>query len=248
MTDPQLPPSGAVPPVPPAPQPADQQPPVAPPAYAPAPPAPPAYQQPAPPAYQQPAPPAYQPAPTTAPAAPAYPAPAGSPVYPASPPAGQPGVPAYQAAPPGAYQVPVGGYAAPAGAYQAPAMEQKKSGLLGILALIFSIVAAVVTPIVAGIAGFEIGRRIPGGLDTTDPDFLSILSPARDQVLWAELSFWTGTILGIAAIVIGILAIRKKQARGAGIGALVVAVLGPIIFWVVLFVAVSTGTATGFLP
>ncbi|KQR37613.1 hypothetical protein ASF80_14155 [Microbacterium sp. Leaf159] len=144
--------------------------------------------------------------------------------------------------------MPVGGYAAPAGAYQAPAMEQKKSGLLGILALIFAIVAAVVTPIVAGIAGFEIGRRIPGGLDTTDPDFLSILSPARDQVLWAELSFWTGTVLGIAAIVIGILAIRKKQARGAGIGALVVAVLGPIIFWVVLFVAVSTGTATGFLP
>lgn len=127
-------------------------------------------------------------------------------------------------------------------------MEQKKSGLLGILALIFAIVAAVVTPIVAGIAGFEIGRRIPGGLDTTDPDLLSILSPARDQVLWAELSFWTGTILGIAAIVIGILAFRKKQARGAGIGALVVAVLGPIIFWVVLFVAVSTGTATGFLP
>lgn len=127
-------------------------------------------------------------------------------------------------------------------------MEPKKSGLLGLLALIFAIVAAVVTPIVAGIAGFEIGRRIPGGLDTTDPDFLSILSPARDQVLWAELSFWTGTILGIAAIVIGILAIRKKQARGAGIGALVVAVLGPIIFWVVLFVAVSTGTAAGFLP
>ena len=109
-------------------------------------------------------------------------------------------------------------------------------------------VAAVVAPVVAGIAGFEIGRRIPGGLDTTDPEFLSILSPARDQVLWAELSFWTGTILGIAAIVIGILAIRKKQARGAGIGALVVAVLGPIIFWVVLFVAVSTGTAAGFLP
>ena len=182
------------------------------------------------------------------PPAPAYPAPAGNPAHPASPTSAQPGLPSYQAAPPGAYQVPVGGYAAPAGAYQAPATEQKKSGLLGILSLIFAIVAAVVAPVVAGIAGFEIGRRIPGGLDTTDPEFLSILSPARDQVLWAELSFWTGTILGIAAIVIGILAIRKKQARGAGIGALVVAVLGPIIFWVVLFVAVSTGTAAGFLP
>lgn len=199
MTDPQLPPSGAVPPVPPAP-----------PTYAPAPPAPPTY-------------------------APAPPAP-------------QAGAPAYPAAPPGAYQVPVGGYAAPAGSYQAPTQEEKKSGLLGVLALVLSLVAAVVTPIVAGVSGFEIGRRIPGGLDATDSDFLSVLSPARDQVLWAELSFWTGTALGIAAIVIGILAIRKKQARGAGIAALVVAVLGPVFFWVVLLVALSTGTAAGFLP
>jgi hypothetical protein len=144
--------------------------------------------------------------------------------------------------------VPVGGYAAPAGSYQAPTQEEKKSGLLGVLALVLSLVAAVVTPIVAGVSGFEIGRRIPGGLDATDSDFLSVLSPARDQVLWAELSFWTGTALGIAAIVIGILAIRKKQARGAGIAALVVAVLGPVFFWVVLLVALSTGTAAGFLP
>lgn len=199
MTDPQLPPSGAVPPVPPAP-----------PTYAPAPPAPPTYAP--------------------------------------SPPAPQAGAPAYPAAPPGAYQVPVGGYAAPAGSYQAPTQEEKKSGLLGVLALVLSLVAAVVTPIVAGVSGFEIGRRIPGGLDATDSDFLSVLSPARDQVLWAELSFWTGTALGIAAIVIGILAIRKKQARGAGIAALVVAVLGPVFFWVVLLVALSTGTAAGFLP
>ena len=222
MTDPQQPPSGAVPPVPPAPRSADEQQhfaspvPPAPAAYSSTPPAPPAYQS-APPAYQG-APPSYQ------------------------------GAPAPQAAPPGAYQVPVGGYAAPAGAYQAPVIAEKKSGLLGILALVLAIVAAVVTPIVAGIMGFEIGRRLPGGLDTTAPDFLSILSPARDQVLWAEISFWTGTILGIAAIVIGIIAIRKKQARGAGIAALVVAVLGPIIFWVVLLVTLSTGTATGFLP
>lgn len=160
----------------------------------------------------------------------------------------QPGAPTYQAAPPGAYQVPVGGYAAPAGEYRAPATGEKKSGLLGVLALILAIVAAVVTPIVAGVAGFEIGSRLPSGFDTTDPDFLSILAPARDQVLWAEIAFWTGTVLGIAAIVIGIIAIRKKQARGAGITALVVAVLGPIIFWVVLVATLSTGTATGFMP
>lgn len=192
---------------------------------------------------------AVPPVPPVPPAPPTYaPAPPAPPTYAPAPPAPQAGAPAYPAAPPGAYQVPVGGYAASAGSYQAPTQEGKKSGLLGVLALVLSLVAAVVTPIVAGVSGFEIGRRIPGGLDATDSDFLSVLSPARDQVLWAELSFWTGTALGIAAIVIGILAIRKKQARGAGIAALVVAVLGPVFFWVVLLVALSTGTAAGFLP
>ncbi|WP_223628408.1 hypothetical protein [Microbacterium sp. EST19A] len=220
MTDPQLPPpSGAVPPAPPVPFGA------APPAYPAAPlaaaPQPPVA---APPAYQAPlAPPAYQ----------------GSPAYPA--------VPVPQAAPPGAYQVPVGGYSAPAGAYTVPDAAPRASGFLGILALIFAIVAAVVTPIIAGVAGFEIGRRLPEGISTTSDDVLSVLSPARDQVLWAELSFWTGTILGIAAIVIGIIAIRRKQGRGAGIAALVVAVVAPMIFFVVLSVAFSTGGAAGFV-
>lgn len=188
------------------------------------PPAPPAPFGAAPPAYQAPlAPPPYQ----------------GPPAYAA--------VPVPQAAPPGAYQVPVGGYAVPAGSYAVPDAAPRASGLLGILALIFAIVAAVVTPIVVGVAGFEIGRRLPEGISTTNDDILSVLSPARDQVLWAELSFWTGTILGIAAIVIGIIAIRKKQGRGPGIAALVVAAIAPMIFFVVLTVAFSTGGAAGFV-
>lgn len=220
MTDPQLPPPpGAVPPVPPAP-------------FGAVPPAPPVYQggpgaAAAPHPYQGP-PPAYQPAP-------AYPVPPSA------------SAPVPQAAPPGAYQVPVGGYAAPSGGYTVPAAAPRASGLLGILALIFAVVAAVVTPIVVGITGFEIGRRLPQGISTTSDDLLSVLSPARDQVLWAELSFWTGTILGIAAIVIGIIAIRKKQGRGAGIAALVVAVIAPMIFFVVLTIAFSTGSAAGFI-
>lgn len=143
--------------------------------------------------------------------------------------------------------MPVGGYSAPAGSYAVPEATPRASGFLGILALILAVVAAVVTPIVAGVAGFEIGRRLPQGISTTSDDVLSVLSPARDQVLWAELSFWTGTILGIAAIVIGIIAIRKKQGRGPGIGALVVAALGPIIYFVVLLIAFSTGSAAGFI-
>lgn len=181
------------------------------------------------------------------PAAPPYPQP---PVAPGHPPFGAPvhhQAPVYQA-PPGAYQVPVGGYAVPAGGYQAPAVPQRQAPFLGVLALVFSLVAAIVTPIVAGFAAYEIGRRIPEAFEyVSDVDTLAFLSPARDQVLWAELAFWAGTLLGIAAIVVGIIAIRRRQGRGQGIAALIVAVIAPMIFLVVLVTALSTGTAAGFI-
>lgn len=173
-------------------------------------------------------PPAY---PSTPPAAPApYP-----PAYPPAPPA----------APPGAYQVPVGGYAAPSGSYTAPDAAPKPSGFLGLIALGLSILAAVVMPIIGGVSAFEVGRRIPQGVSGSTSD-LGFLSPARDQVLWTELSFWAGTVFGIAAIVLGIIAIRRKRGRGAGIAALIVAVLGAIIFFVAVFTAFAVGGAAGY--
>lgn len=149
------------------------------------------------------------------------------------------------AAPPGAYQVPVGGYAAPAGMYTAPEAAPKRSGVFGLLALALSIVAAVVMPIIGGVSAFEVGRRIPQGISGSTSD-LGFLSPARDQVLWTELSFWGGTVLGIAAIVLGIIAIRRRQGRGAGIAALVVAVLGVILFFLAVFTAFAIGGAAGY--
>lgn len=177
---------------------------------------------------------------------PVPPAPAGTVPPPAFAPPAVPAAapaPAYPA-PPGAYQVPVGGYAAPAGAYGVPE-PTPRSPLVGVLALVSALVAAVVMPILVGVTGFEIGRRIPQGITATTRDALSLLSPARDQVLWAELSFWGGTVLGVAAIVLGIIAIRRKQGRGAGIGAVVVAVLAPVVFFLVLLFAFSAGSVTG---
>lgn len=218
VTDPQLPPpSGATPSAPPAP-PATTVPPVPEAPFGAVPPAAPVYP----------------------PAAPAYP------VAPPYAPSQNAPAPGYPAAPPGAYQVPVGGYAAPAGSYSAPDATVRPSGLFGTIALVLALVAAVVTPIIAGIAAFEIGRVIPQGVTTTTTEDLSVLSPARDQVLWAELSFWIGTILGIAAIVLGIIAIAKRRGRGAGIAALVVAALGAVIFFVVLVAALAAGSATSF--
>ena len=177
------------------------------------------------------------------PIAPPYPVP---PAYPTAPAPGYAVAPTAYSAPPGAYQVPVGGYAQPAGGYSVPETAPRRSGLLGVLALLFSLVAAVVTPIVVGVATYEIGRRIPEAATRVDDfDSLAWLSPARDQVLWAELSFWTGTILGIVAIVIGILAIVRKQGRGQGIAALIISGVGPVIFFLVVLVALTLGGAAG---
>lgn len=163
-----------------------------------------------------------------------------APAYPAAPPA------PYQA-PPGAYQVPVGGYANPSGSYAAPETTPRRSSVLGLISLLLALVAAVVTPIVAAIASYEIGRRIPEALTQagSDIDSFAFLAPARDQVLWAELSFWTGTVLGVAAIVLGIMAIVRRQGRGQGIAGLIIAVIGPMLFAVVVVIMLATGSAAG---
>jgi len=182
-----------------------------------------------------------------APSTPGFGAPSGPPAspFPAPTSAPAPYPPAPQA-PPGAYQVPVGGYATPEGGYAVPPTAAPKSGMLGVLALVFALLAAVVAPVLAGVFGFQIGSRIPSGIDTTDPNLLSVLSPARDQVLWAEISFWAGTVLGLAGIVVGITAIVKKQRRALGVVALILSVLGAGIYWIVLVASLSAGTASGF--
>ncbi|MGF6823220.1 hypothetical protein M2317_002131 [Microbacterium sp. ZKA21] len=172
--------------------------------------------------------------PTPAYEAPAYEAPAFS-------------APAYQA-PVGAYQAPVGGYQTAVGPYAAPTAPEPQSRTTGVLALILSLVAVILVPIFGAVAAFAVGSIIPGAVDdVTSADFesLAFLSPARDEVLWTEISFWTGTVLGIGAFVLGILAIVKRRGRGQGIAAVVVSVLGPVLFFTAVFIALGIGAAAG---
>lgn len=198
-----------------------------------------------------PAAPGQQPPPApgyAAPPAPGYEA-APAPLIPApvTPHAQAPAAPGYQA-PPGAYPAPVGGYAAPAaGAYQPPAAPQPKSSMTGIVAFSLSIIAAVVASIIGGFAGYQIGFGLPTvaqqiSRSTSD---LSFLAPVRDQVLMGEISFWLGTLAGIAAIVLGIMAIAKRAGRAWGITALILGVLGPVIFFTVLTVLLGIGAGSG---
>lgn len=177
-----------------------------------------------------PAPAAY--APQTDPAAPAYPAPAAYPTPAAYP------APTPFAAP----------YAAPASATFGEAAPAPRGAGLGVIALIVGIVAVVVTPIVAAIASYSIGLGVGRevALRPSSASFdLSLLSPVRDSVLLGEIAFWTGTVLGIWALVQGIVAIVKRRGRGAGIAAVVVAVLGPIAFGIAVNVFVFAGIAAG---
>lgn len=183
---------------------------------------------------------------------PPYQAPPPAPGYAAPPPTGYPApsaAPGY-AAPPGAYGVPVGGYQQQAaGGYAVPDTRAPASPVLGWAALIASILAAVISPLVAGIMAYQIGFAVPEAISegTVGSGSLAILSPVRDQVLWAEVSFWAGTALGVFALVAGIIAIVKRRGRGPGIAAVIVAVIAPGIYFGVLTTLLSLGASAGAL-
>ncbi len=120
---------------------------------------------------------------------------------------------------------------------------------MGVLALIAAFVAALVVPVIGGVLGYQIGALVPAAdlADTARSD-LSFLSPARTQVLWAEIAFWVGTVLGVAAIALGIVAAVKRRGRGQGITAIVLAGLGPVLFFAATFVLFGVGAAASVLP
>ncbi|QOC29143.1 hypothetical protein IC744_01500 [Microbacterium hominis] len=75
----------------------------------------------------------------------------------------------------------------------------------------------------------------------SDDQVLALLSPVRGLVLWAEIGFWAGTVLGLWALVQGIVAITTRRGRGQGIAAVIVAAAGPILYGVAVTAAVIVG-------
>lgn len=149
--------------------------------------------------------------------------------------------------PPGAYAAPVGGYAAPDGPYRPPQSAPSRPAALGVVAFVLSIIAGIIAPIVGGTAGYQIGFRLPTVMDHLDPSAsdLSFLSPVRDQVLMGEIGFWLGTLTGIAALVLGIMAIVQRRGRAWGITAIVLAAVGPVLFFIVLSITLGIGAGAG---
>lgn len=189
--------------------------------------------------------------------APAAPPPAASPGYPAPQWSQYPG--AAPAAPPAVapqFAAPYAPAVAPQYGVTIDAPLRQRSSRLGLVALILALVAAVVLPVIEAFLVWPIGQTWARSAATlfsdVEPshafDDLGWLTPVADQVLWAELTLYAASALGIVAFVLGIMAIAQRRGRGAGVGAVVTAVLGPFIFAAVVFgtfVAASANYITG---
>lgn len=156
-----------------------------------------------------------------------------------------------------AYAPPVG-YVAPAGfpaPYASPGVPPPvspsfgepappRSSRLGVIALVAALAATVLVPIVATVAAVGIGAGLATQnlfLDEWTGGDLSVLTPVRDWVLLGEIAFWAGTLLGIWAIVQGIIAIVRRAGRVPGIVAVVVAAIGPVVFALAVQLALTIG-------
>jgi hypothetical protein len=195
---------------------------------------------------------ASSPAPWAPPGAAPFGVPASPPPSP-HPTAGHAPNPGY--APPVGYAPPAG-YTpttryAPAAASGFPtiaAPAARRSPALGLVALILGLVAAAGASVAGATAAFNIGlgtgrevsvRALGAGFDW------SILTPVREWVLLGEVAFWAGTIIGITALVLGIVAIVTRRGRGAGIAAVVIAAAGPVVFGTLVQTFLTAGFASG---
>lgn len=136
----------------------------------------------------------------------------------------------------------------------APAPTSSRSPRLGVVALTLALLAVIGGTIVSATTAFAAAmgamtRAVevsPSGLEDLSSDqLLALLSPVRGLVLWAEIGFWAATVIGIWALVQGIVAIWARRGRGPGIGAVVVAALGPVLYLLIVGAATISGVAAG---
>lgn len=122
-----------------------------------------------------------------------------------------------------------------------------RSAALGVTALVLAVLAAGGASVAGAVAATQIAQGVgPSAFSSPQgPSDLAFLSPVRDWVLLGEVSFWIGTVVGIWAIVQGVVAIVTGRGRVAAIVAVVVAVLGPILFFAAVTIAVVAVVDTG---
>jgi hypothetical protein len=139
-------------------------------------------------------------------------------------------------------------YTRPAVGSLPPAPVARRSAALGTVALVAAVVVVPIAAAIAAVESFRIGLgagKEIASRPTGQAFDWSILSPVRYDVLVAEIVFWTATTLGLWALVQGIVAVVTARGRGQGIGAIVVAAVGPVLFFVAVAVLLNVGIVAG---
>lgn len=136
--------------------------------------------------------------------------------------------------------------APPVGTLLSPPPAPDRGRPLGTWALVLSVVATILAPAVSGFAAFRVARGAGPGLEATASSAFDwrVLSPVREWVLLGEVAFWSGTVVGILALGLGIAGIATRRGRGAGIAAVVLSVIGPVVFGGLVALALLAGLAT----
>lgn len=137
------------------------------------------------------------------------------------------GYPAQQA-PAQAYGQPAQGYA-PMGAYGAAPAPVKKSPILGIISLVVVLVCAGLLGAFMWRIGGVVGQLASSG--AVDPDNQAALQAAVMSELGGIWMLLANVAIygGFAGWIMGIVATATKRGRGAGIAAIVLGVLAPIV-------------------
>ncbi|MEH3089742.1 MAG: hypothetical protein PGN24_09165 [Microbacterium arborescens] len=98
----------------------------------------------------------------------------------------------------------------------------------GLLALTIAVVAGLSGIAVAVMVATRLGSSgaLRAWIDSEGD--LRSLTPVRDWILVGEVAFWTCGALGIASVVLAIVAIARRSGRATGITALVIALVSPV--------------------
>jgi hypothetical protein len=175
-----------------------------------------------------------QPYPSAGPPAPAYPATGyADPAYPPAT-AVYPG-PAGPFDPSGAatvapYVDPAWAYVPTPSPYYVPQPPAPLPNTLGLVGLIMSVVT------VAGgvLTAFRFGGGSGSNYDPWNPTY------SNDAAVGIAFAFTGLSLIGLASFVIGIVAAASKRGRGQGVGAIVLSVLGPLVFFLALGIAIES--------
>jgi len=132
-------------------------------------------------------------------------------------------------------------YAGAGGYYQpAPAVPQKPG--MGIAALLIAIAVFVISLIWAIANGF-LAASIPGLVDAALGGNVDAEVAASPEAAAFGLSIFghvvVGTLTGVTALVLGIIAIARKRGRAQGIAATAIAAVAPIVSYLVYSVVVA---------